>query len=500
MNILIVDDETIIREWIQYTIQSFDFERMTVETASDGIETLEMITSFHYDVVFIDIQMPRMNGLELIEKIYNEEPNTLPVILSSHNDFDYAREALRHGAFEYILKSECNKDTLKNLLLKCNTEYSHTANTTTYQRSSYLQMVLQGKTQTEKLGTLPEIFFPELQHQSYCCFAFRNTPEIETASIQSNFLPFVTNKFIFLGNENLALYYIILLPSFMTANELENFLQPLFTSLHQKYPMAVFSSSQCYSSTQEIASAITAAEMALEQLFYSDKNYMLFSIHNTENIKCEVDTFCTEILDYIRQFDNHNLFHTIHNFNYWIQKNKPRVSLIQNTYYTILYSLFLYHFESTKSLPETTEIIKAKLISFVHFSDLVDYILLIIRQCILSLPTARLYSPHIDTALTFIAENYSDIHSVSNIAEAIHLNADYLTRLFKKETGKNICSYLMEYKLNIASNMLRTTNLSISDISTRVGIENISYFSKKFKEQFGVQPVTYRNKNQNNLK
>ena len=119
MNILIVDDETIIREWLQHTVQSLEELSVHADTACDGIEALEMLQKASYDVIFIDIQMPRMNGIDLIREIHKITPKILPVILSSHDKFDYAREVMRNGAFEYILKSECNRTSLQDLLVKC---------------------------------------------------------------------------------------------------------------------------------------------------------------------------------------------------------------------------------------------------------------------------------------------------------------------------------------------------------------------------------------------
>ena len=116
MNILIADDETIIREWLQHTIESFDFITVHADTASDGLEALEKIGKTEYEIVFIDIQMPRMNGIDLIREIYSVNSNILTVILSSHDQFDYAREVMRNGAFEYMLKSECSRQALVELL------------------------------------------------------------------------------------------------------------------------------------------------------------------------------------------------------------------------------------------------------------------------------------------------------------------------------------------------------------------------------------------------
>ncbi len=109
MKILIVDDEAMIREWMEHTINSLPVDVQLIDTANDGLDALEKFKSTMYDLVFIDVKMPRMNGMELIKEL-NKLP-TLPliVVLTSHDQFDYAREALHLNAYEYILKSEMFK-------------------------------------------------------------------------------------------------------------------------------------------------------------------------------------------------------------------------------------------------------------------------------------------------------------------------------------------------------------------------------------------------------
>ena len=94
-----------------------------------------------------------------------------------------------------------------------------------------------------------------------------------------------------------------------------------------------------------------------------------------------------------------------------------------------------------------------------------------------------------------IAENLS----VGNLqrdelAAMVHVSSGYLGRIFKKETGHALTDYIIKKRIFVAKQLLIKTSLSITDISTRVGISYSSYFTKIFKEQVGVTPQEYRQK------
>lgn len=173
MHILIADDETIIREWLQHTIESFDFITVHADTASDGLEALEKIRKTEYEIVFIDIQMPRMNGIDLIREIYSVNSNILTVILSSHDQFDYAREVMRNGAFEYMLKSECSRQALEELLKKCSEHLLSRQASIDSLRSAFLSLSLQPDKQDSAKDQI-DALFSELTDKSYFTAALCN--------------------------------------------------------------------------------------------------------------------------------------------------------------------------------------------------------------------------------------------------------------------------------------------------------------------------------------
>ena len=98
--------------------------------------------------------------------------------------------------------------------------------------------------------------------------------------------------------------------------------------------------------------------------------------------------------------------------------------------------------------------------------------------------------------IRYIDENLSQNPSRAEIAEHVHLNEDYLTRIFKKKTGYSLKNYIMKEKINLAKELLGNTNISISLIALKAGFTNFSHFSYTFKKLEGITPNEYRAKHQ----
>ncbi len=92
----------------------------------------------------------------------------------------------------------------------------------------------------------------------------------------------------------------------------------------------------------------------------------------------------------------------------------------------------------------------------------------------------------------YINQNYSRDLSVEMLASLVYLTPDYLSRLFKKSTGKSLSQYIRQVRMEQASELLRTTSRKVIDIGTSVGYANYSYFCQSFREYFGRSPEKYR--------
>jgi two-component system nitrogen regulation response regulator NtrX len=116
--ILIVDDDKSIRKTLKDILE---FEKYEVDEAVDGLDCIVRIKQQSYDVIILDVKMPRMDGMEAIEKIQNLTPDTPVVMISGHGNIDTAVEAVKKGAFDFIQKPpDLNRllITLRNALDK----------------------------------------------------------------------------------------------------------------------------------------------------------------------------------------------------------------------------------------------------------------------------------------------------------------------------------------------------------------------------------------------
>ncbi len=119
-NILLVDDEKSIRKTLK---EILEYEGYTVDEAQDGAEGLRMIQDGDYDVVLMDIKMPKMDGMEVLEKMQQSNADVPVIMISGHGTLETAVDAVKKGAFDYVAKPpDLNRllITIRNALDKSN--------------------------------------------------------------------------------------------------------------------------------------------------------------------------------------------------------------------------------------------------------------------------------------------------------------------------------------------------------------------------------------------
>ncbi len=123
-NVLIADDEYMLRQSLSRKISETDPSFVIVSECSEGKSALKELGNKEIHVVFTDIRMPEMDGLKLAKIIHENYPDIITVILTGYADFDYARESIRQGVFDYLLKP-VSEENLSDVLEKISLKLSH---------------------------------------------------------------------------------------------------------------------------------------------------------------------------------------------------------------------------------------------------------------------------------------------------------------------------------------------------------------------------------------
>lgn len=99
---------------------------------------------------------------------------------------------------------------------------------------------------------------------------------------------------------------------------------------------------------------------------------------------------------------------------------------------------------------------------------------------------------NIKTILDYIDINYMNTITIEELAASVDLSKHYFMRFFKKYMGMTCIEYINDYRLNVATNLLLTTSMRITEVAQSIGITNLSYFNRIFKKKYGMTPKEYR--------
>ncbi|WP_152654953.1 response regulator transcription factor [Oceanobacillus sp. CFH 90083] len=111
-HVMLVEDQEIVRQGLRMILEQDEQIRISCE-ASNGLEAMEKLTAHRVDIIFMDIRMPDMNGIEATRKIKEQWPDLPILILTTFNDDEYALEALNEGASGFLLKTSDGKKLIE---------------------------------------------------------------------------------------------------------------------------------------------------------------------------------------------------------------------------------------------------------------------------------------------------------------------------------------------------------------------------------------------------
>lgn len=508
--ILIAEDEFLVRIGLKTTISWEDHGYTIVGEAANGKEALQLFEELSPDIVITDVKMPMMDGLELLAEIKRRNKSTHVIILSNYNEFEYAREALRLGASQYLLKAEINEERLLsmlNALPGCAAPSENHEDEGKVRLERYLRQMLYfdlekqvPSMRPDMLSLLEKTHYAVLRADGDWDFSEMTDSDNLLRNIESLVLSSFDDALCLSSVQNTRLRLFALLPAPSCGAEDETRLRKKIGLMHRnaKYYFQV-ELRIGLSAIHPIASvdkAIYEAERARLCCFFFQESILPYSDIAHRVHAAQVDPVSKKIIDQCVHARDLQGLHTY--------VRDIFSALAKNESFSGIRSAYIDFISIAKSICQEQSISFADGLSGVKFSydtlmqiatirNVEDYICDIYDAIIETLSgTGERYSYTIRQCLSFISEHYADAISLDSMANSVNISKSYLSMLFKQEMGVNFVAYLTQYRIQQAKELLANSSMKIYEIADKVGFSSPYYFSKIFKETVGQTCKEYR--------
>lgn len=500
VRVMIVDDEVPIRQWLEFCINRLDGYQVS-GMAGNGAEGFSLFRKTRPDIIITDIRMPVMDGLEMIKLVQNTDSSAVTIVLTSHEDFSYAREAVRLGAFEYILKTEINEESLKVLLAKASQQRMGLSKTEQEKsedyiskRNHYLRSLVWNRNRIEVSESVVQEYGIMLKNGCFVAIDVMGEKE-NVSQIQWMKADFLTN----IMKISLDLRHTILVGNFdkMSSPSMER-----QRELLRDYCIGMAGNGSCKIGCSDIGNNIShigeimkqAYERAILSFYYPKQNVFMdqktgsYYIQNGEKYKVQ---FSKELL-------NQNWEQAEQVKNQIIQEIKQEqivdIEYVKKMYLFMLTSLFHVTKEDIEYFQKQIEDMEDLVQKADTLADMEQIFQKYFQSCTEGSGRLSQYSSAVCRAVAYMEKYYMKPITLSDVALSVGLSAEYLSRLFKEETGIKFVVYLNNLRLKQALQLLENTNLKVYEVAEAVGYSNLSYFSTVFKKNFGQNPFDYKNK------
>ena len=531
-NILIVDDEQLIRQGLRARIEYLGIDVDEIFEAENGLMALRLQEEHPIDVVITDIRMPDMDGLELIQEMQKKNNQIKFVVLSGYAEFSYAETAIRLGVKAYLLKPVSNDD-LKAAFDKAYKEMEQTASVRqevqmkkrmdrekqVYQQEKALNALFSsqeaGVVTREQLcklcgydekmwaGGAESVLYlailhinkESFEHQRFrpvdhelVRFMIRNIFEEIQAPCEKllvNSLSDTRQMYgIFIGDDKKKLRM-----------EVERIYLRMRSVLEKK--MGIYLTigvSRCRSQLE--GKETSEARQALKQrIIYGKANIYFY-----EDIRILGEQeFPVSQLHLLEQYIEHNEIFKVKNL---VQEifSEELVKKYGSAYLRIMWirilNLLLHHYERRgRNAAEIEKMLQNyNLLDRIQsLQEIRQKIIEMVMECVSTESVADANArSKIQMAIGYIQEHFAENLTVNVLAEHYGMSPNYFSSMFKKEMSRSAVNYITELRINQARELLYHSELSVGDISKKVGYEDSQYFFRVFKKYLGMTPLQYR--------
>lgn len=521
--VMIIDDEHIVRKGIATVINWTQYDCQVVAEASNGFDGMQLIEKHLPHIIITDISMPNTNGLDMIRKTKHLIPHAKIIVLTGFRDFDYLQDALQLGAMAYLLKPT-KLNEINDLVQKAVTQLKYALK----EREIHAQMELyfeqskpllierylkdallhlsvvdplwmtdlysmgfqQGAYRVIRLSIDDDLSFREMRISKLGIIrAFKDTfshhEEIYTIDLESDSLLMLLSESL---NRQVSIPLHALLEGFQALTS---------TCFHVSVSLAI---GRVIDDLNLLSQQAEACQLALSQRFYLDKA-LIISVDDISQTTWQpiglLQPIATAILQAIKTGQDQPFFRNLQLLRDRLTTPCPFHAIEVSSFLVrLLYDIYNWA-QVTPQLASTFKLSAFELHQRIENLQTSDALLEelhafgrhMLNQTV-SLQTDSNNAIVMDVK-DYILKRYRESISLDDLAEVVHASTYYISRLFKRETGKNISEFILEVRLQEAINLMKNSDYKLYEIAERVGIPDPQYFSKVFKKQFGCSPKQY---------
>ena len=481
MKLMIVDDEALIREYIACTIAACKVRCEIVSSVSNAADALRLMEDEWIDVVFADITMPKMNGLELLEQISKKWPQTQVVMLTCHDDFSFVRTAMQNNAADYVLKDELSTESMECLLKKLEEKKRQAVEETRCEIdfSHYIRGIMANNAIDRIDPDELNVYLGGAALRNYAILMFVYHKNI-LDWLAEHQMAWIKQNWMVPYEERMVLVVVEIVPQLSEHDSFQ-----LLTTLRNgmlTLPMCQLGISRIYHEASLFKQAIWEARMDMNRSFYAggyitggdvlqDEEPLkkIFILRNNAVSALTKGNY-TEYRGQLKQ-----LFVFAKQQSVDVDRLKRMMRFIAETAFG---HMLLSDANMFRGISEAIHITQLEKI----MCNLTDYV------------QRPLYSEGIAAAVRYLDEHFREDLTLQQLSDGACLNYEYFSRRFKKEVGMNYSEYLLQRRLEEGMHLLSTTDALVGDIAAEVGLSNGSYFSSAFKKTYGLSPNEFRKK------
>ena len=532
--VLIVDDEPIVRKALRTLLNWEEEECKIIGEAYNGEEAITILNEENADIIFTDMKMPNMNGLELINYVQKKSEyfGAKFIALSAYDDFEMVSDAYKLGVKEYILKSSLSSESLKevigNLKRQIIEEKNEEKNRMKHMEEygSMLNVIdISGKAISN--GLLKRLLFEEgnskkeilrlckqmginLLHTKYIIAIIyasikekgniKKSESDEQASMEmGKIIDGTLNEYccgVAYEEENFKYVAIFNFDKQLKESKIFRQLEVIFGDITQsidtkmKYRISVGIS--CANEDIDTLNVLyKQANLALDYTFiigrgkkvHYNKCKKLLSISH-ENFSFRI-TKVKDYLEYKRKLEREVIEKELCFGSTDI--NLRQINEVRNIF-KLYYAMIYEYVKANNFLLDTVKLLESFANYLEKYGDLKELDAWL-KQILFKIFDLRENSnSHIHKAKLYINNNYSKNITLADVANYLGYNPSYLSRLFSSETGLSFTDYLSKVRLEAAVRLLNETSLSVGEISHKIGYSNQENFSRFFKKAMEVSP------------